>query len=415
MRHILQVFVYELSRSVRRKGYLFSTFGVPLIAIALLFGYQALQDMTADDSAEPVAAPTIDLGGITTAGYVDDSGLLSVPADDLSDVLVHYPDEAAALSALNNGEIDVYYHVPPDYLQTGDVRLVMPSLSVNKINTDLIRQHLLDTLAADVDRDVYLRLQNPSNIEAVALDGREVPEGTPQQDFGSSFLLVYIFTLALMMGLFLTSGYLMQGLIEEKETRIIEILISSLRPMQLLTGKILAFGVLGMLQMIVWVGAVVVVLQFADALSAISVLATLYLPLDILPLVAVYFVLAYLLFATAYGIVGALSASMQEGPQFAIIFTLPAALPLYFISLFVEAPDAPLAVGLSLFPITAPTSMTMRLVLGTVPGWQIALGIALLVLTILAMLWLAGRLFRVQTLLAGQAPKLRDLPKLIRS
>lgn len=414
MRHILEVFVYELGRSVRRRGYLFSTFGVPIIAIALLFGYQALQDLTADDSAEPEAAPTIDLGGISTAGYVDESGLLTVPADDLSEVLVRYPDEAAALSALNNGEIDVYYHIPPDYLETGDVRLVMPTLSVNKINTSLIRQHLLDTLAADVDRDIYLRLQDPSNIEAVALDGREV-QGAPQQDFGSSFLLVYIFTLALMMGLFLTSGYLMQGLIEEKETRIIEILISSLRPMQLLTGKILAFGLMGLLQMIVWVGAVVLVLQFADALSAISILATLYLPLDILPLVGVYFVLAYLLFATAYGIVGALSASMQEGPQFAIIFTLPAALPLYFISLFVEAPNAPLAVGLSLFPITAPIAMTMRLVIGTVPGWQIALGIALLVFTIVAMLWLAGRLFRVQTLLAGQAPKLRDLPKLIRS
>ena len=413
MRHILEVFVYELGRSVRRRGYLFSTFGVPIIAIALLFGYQALQDLTADDSAAPVAAPTIDLGGISTAGYVDESGLLTVPADDLSEVLVRYPDEAAALSALNDGEIDVYYHVPPDYLETGDVRLVMPTLSVNKINTSLIRQHLLDTLAADVDRDIYLRLQDPSNIEAVALDGREV-QGAPQQDFGSSFLLVYIFTLALMMGLFLTSGYLMQGLIEEKETRIIEILISSLRPMQLLTGKILAFGLMGMLQMIVWVGAVVLVLQFADALSAISILATLYLPLDVLPLVAVYFVLAYLLFATAYGIVGALSASMQEGPQFAIIFTLPAALPLYFISLFVEAPDAPLAVGLSLFPITGPVAMTMRLVMGTVPGWQIALGMALLVFTIVAMLWLAGRLFRVQTLLAGQAPKLRDLPKLIR-
>ncbi len=415
MRHILQVFIYELSRNVRRKGYLFSTFGIPLLAILLLFGYQGLQNLSADENTTTKAAAELDLGGITRAGFVDESGLIAEPGTQLSEVLVRYADWAAAEAALQQGEIDAYYLVPQDYLNTGDVELVLPTLAINKINASLIRQLILNTLAVDVEPEIYGRLQSPAMIDEFNLSGRERPDGTiQQQSFDTSFLLVYVFTLALMLSLFTTNGYLMQGLIEEKETRVIEILISSLRPWQLLTGKILAFGLLGLLQMAAWITGLIVILQFSDALSAISVLANLYLPLDILPLVLLYFVLAYLLFAAAYGIVGALSTSMQEGPQYAVIFTLPAALPLYFIGLVVESPDAPLVIALSFFPLTAPVAMIMRLIIAAVPAWQILLSIALLAVSIIGILWLAGRLFRVQTLLAGQMPKLRDLPRLVR-
>jgi ABC-2 type transport system permease protein len=112
--------------------------------------------------------------------------------------------------------------------------------------------------------------------------------------------------------------------------------------------------------------------------------------------------------------VGAISNSAREGPQYAVVFTLPAVIPLYFISVFLTAPDAGLPVVLSLFPITAPIAMVMRLLITTVPAWQIILSLALLALTIFGMMWLAGRLFRVQTLLAGQTPKLRDLARIVR-
>jgi ABC-2 type transport system permease protein len=112
--------------------------------------------------------------------------------------------------------------------------------------------------------------------------------------------------------------------------------------------------------------------------------------------------------------VGALSGSMQEGPQYAVIFTLPAAIPFYFFSVFLSTPDGPIPVVFSLFPLTASLSMVMRMVLSTVPAWQIGLSLGLLALADVGMMWLAGRLFRVQILLAGQTPRLRDLPKLVR-
>jgi ABC-2 type transport system permease protein len=189
-----------------------------------------------------------------------------------------------------------------------------------------------------------------------------------------------------------------------------------MRPTQLLAGKILALGLLGLLQIIVWLMALILLGRLAAG-SGITVLMAL-VNLNLTPmqvfLFLLYFVGGYLFFAAAYGMVGAISASMQEGPQFAVFFTLPAAIPLYFISLFTTAPDSPLPVILSLIPITAPLSMVMRISITTVPAWQIAVSLILLIALDLVMIWLAGRMFRVQTLLAGQAPKLRDIPQLLR-
>ncbi|HLU10887.1 MAG TPA: ABC transporter permease, partial [Oceanobacillus sp.] len=222
------------------------------------------------------------------------------------------------------------------------------------------------------------------------------------------------------MSLFVTNGYLMQSVIEEKETRLIEILISTVRPVQLLVGKIMAMGSLGLLQMLVWIGGIFLALRLIGgaqtniALGFLAALVNVQIPVGIVPMLVIYFVLAYALFAALYAIVGAMSNSMREGPQYAIVFTLPAMIPLYFISQFATSPDAPLPTILSLIPITAPMAMTQRMLVSSVPTEQILLSLALLALTVLAVMWLAGRLFRVQTLLAGQMPKLRDIPRLLR-
>ena len=149
--------------------------------------------------------------------------------------------------------------------------------------------------------------------------------------------------------------------------------------------------------------------------GALAALTQYVLPEGAMALLLVYFVLAYLMFASAYGILGALSASMREGPQYAVIFTLPAVIPMWLGAALVDAPQGGLAVALSLFPLTAPLAMLQRVLIATVPTWQIALSVILLLLSIAALMWLAGRLFRVQTLLAGRMPALRELPGLLRA
>jgi ABC-2 type transport system permease protein len=313
--------------------------------------------------------------------------------------------------------------IAEDYLETGRVQLVMANLSLPSISPMPVRALLLDALTQGVEPQLVTRLLNPARYEernlALTIDTVDtVAPGT--QSAEASMLLVYIFALALLLSLFTTNGYLMQTVIEEKETRLIEILIATMRPFQLLSGKIIAMGVLGLLQMVVWVGGIFLFTrliagqQIDQALGFIAALANIRLPLEILPILFVVFVLAYALFAALYGMIGALSNSMREGPQYAVIFTLPAVLPLYFMSLFATSPDSTIPVVMSFIPITAPLALTQRLVISTVPAWQLLLSIGLLLLTVILVLWLSARLFRVQTLLAGQPPKLRDLPALIR-
>ncbi len=414
MNHLSQVFFYELKRNLRRRGFLFMTFGLPLLVFILLLGYQVIS--RASEAETPDAAEQdnpFEFESIDHAGYVDYSALFDDPGD-LSDVMVRYDDEAAARAALDSGEIDVYYVIAPDYVESGDVTLVLPRMAVNLINTAPVRQLILSRLAEDVDPDLFARLSEPSNASEINL--QRDATGQTASNFGSDFLVVYIFAITLMLSVFLTNGYLLQTVIEEKETRLIEILISSMRPTQLLGGKILALGLLGLLQIIVWIGAVLLIGRFFGGEGVVQFAALVGFQLEAgkVILLLLYFIFGYLFFAGAYGMVSAISTSMQEGPQFAVIFTLPAALPLYFVGVFTATPDAGLPVALSIIPFTSPLAMVMRISLTTVPAWQIIVSLALLALTDVLLIWMAGRLFRVQTLLAGQAPKLRDLPRLLR-
>ncbi|MBE0691221.1 MAG: ABC transporter permease, partial [Anaerolineae bacterium] len=281
-----------------------------------------------------------------------------------------------------------------------------------------IKPLLLSNLTHDIDPQIYERLRSGTNLREI--DVARNTSVSSDQAFDTRFIFVYVFGLILLGSLFMTNGYLLQSVIEEKESRLIEILISTIKPFDLLTGKILAFGILGLLQVSIWTGTFIFLgwLSGREALQSflpiLQSLANLTIPYHLLPLLLVYFLLGYAFFAGLYGIVGAISNSMREGPQYAIVFTLPAVLPFYFISIFATTPNDTLPVVLSLFPLTSPLGMAMRLVVTDVPIWQIALSLGLLAFGVFGSLWLASRMFRVTTLLAGQLPKLRDLPKLIR-
>ncbi|MCA0458900.1 MAG: ABC transporter permease [Chloroflexi bacterium] len=423
-KHVSHVFLYEVRRNFRRRGYIFTTFGVPLIAFVVFFGYQFINNRNANNNqASPGSSGSSASQVITSAGdffrnagqvgYVDLSGRFDDPGA-LRNRFTRFDDEAAAEAALDAGKISLYYVIAADYLSTGDVTLVTPRLNLGQTSDAPVRRLVLQELSEGIDSDVFNRLVDPMRIREINL--QRDSSGRTQSNFGTDFAVAYLFAILLMLAVFTTNGYMMQTVIEEKETRLIEILISSMRPTQLLAGKILALGFLGFLQIVVWLVAIVWLGRLAagSGLTAVMALISLNLtPFQVL-LFLLYFVFGYLFFAAAYGIVGAISTSMQEGPQFAVFFTLPAAIPLYFIGLFTTSPDAPLPVILSLIPVTAPLSMVMRISITTVPAWQILLSLALLIALDMVMIWLAGRVFRVQTLLAGQAPKLRDITRLLR-
>jgi ABC-2 type transport system permease protein len=397
---------------VRRKGYLFATFGLPVIIFLLMLAANALSSLTQQDNAD--IAQQFDFGAIKAAGYVDQSGLFATVPPALADVLTRYPDEAAARAAMQSGAIQVFYVIAADYLTSGEVTQHVPGFSIDLLNSGPIDQLVYSTLAPNASPAALLRLNNPANFQEFNLE-RSSDAGAQNED--SDFLLVYVFSLVFLMALFITNGYLMQSVIEEKETRLIEILMTSVRPVQLLAGKILALSTLGIFQIVVWMGALLLAVTLAGSLpvfATATALLNVQFPLAMLPVILLYFILGYLFFAAIYSAIGAISSSIREGPQYAAFLTIPAVIPFYFFPMFIETPNATLPVAMSIFPITAPIAMMMRLTLTTVPPLELLLSLGLLALSVGLVIWLAGRMFRVQTLLAGTTPSLRDLPRLLR-
>ena len=226
-------------------------------------------------------------------------------------------------------------------------------------------------------------------------------------------IIPYFLAIFLVMTIFISSGYLLQGVAEEKESRVIEIVISSVRPVELMTGKVAGLGLLGLTQVLIWLLSVAGFSGGAVALLAVAGAASI--PMRVLVLGVVYYVLGYVLYAILMAGVGALGTTAQESQQLAGIFSFFAFIP-YMISGFLFAnPNMLIARVLSFFPLTAPTMMMMRLPLAEV-GWVDVVGsIVILLLSIPAALWVGAKLFRVGLLIYGKRPTLREIWLILRS
>jgi ABC-2 type transport system permease protein len=409
MEKVWTIVRHEIYVTMRRKGYLFMTFGVPVIAAIAVLVYLLLQSA----GGEGGSANPLDNLPDQPIGYVDYSGLFSDPGE-LGAIFIRYPDEAAARSALERGELSSYYIIAPDYMQTGDVTRKAPQLSFSESDANLFRAFLIRQLLGNENPQLLLRLYEPARVIEHQLDasGTELSQIDEEQRYGSNFILVYGFAMILLMATVIPSGYLLRSVIEEKENRTIEVILSSLRPLQLLSGKVLGQGAMGLLQIILWLVSGYALFNLASgelpSLSGVDLS-----PVKIF-IVVLYFLGGFLLVASLQAGLGAVSTNMREGPQYAAFFTLPMVIPLWLINFFIETPNGNVAVILSLFPITAPLAMVQRIAIAVVPWWQLGLSLVLLALGVIMTLWLAAKLFRVNTLLAGTVPKPAELFRLLR-
>ena len=206
----------------------------------------------------------------------------------------------------------------------------------------------------------------------------------------------------------MTGGqYLLQGVSEEKESRILESLLCTLSTEDLLAGKLLGLGAVGITLVAVWMGAGMALGGPMMALAGMKVPATL------LAFAVLYFLLGYVFYAGLMTGIGAVTNNMREAQQFSMMFTFANFVPFILMTSILAKPDGPLAVGLSLFPPTASTTMMLRL--GTpsadVPPWQIAVSLALLALAGWLVLRGAARIFRIGLLMTGKTP---NLPEILR-
>lgn len=377
---------------------------VPLVALLAIGGFQLISGV-----AEPPVVEEV------TIGYVDKSGGFEGYTQQGKVNLVRFDTQDDATEALVGGDITEYFVIPPDYISTGVVsrytlekQLVAPEDVAAAIRNFL----LSNLLAGKVPAATVDRVEAPLNLVTTRLT--ETGAIAPEQGGFGTFIIPVVFGILLVFAIIFSSTYLLQGLGEEKENRLIEILLSSVSARQLLTGKILGIGAAGLVQVGVWVISASLLLSLASS-SIGGFISTIQLPANFLVLAVVYFILGYLLFAVLSAGIGAISSSSREGQQLIGIFTLPLLIPLWFMSLLMLFPDNPIWVVLTIFPITAPVEVLVRLGVSEIPAWQLAASIAVLGLSIIGLLLLTIKVFRTYLLMYGKRPKFGEIIRSLRS
>lgn len=403
MNKMLLVIRREIVYNIKRPAFIYAMIFPPIIMIgALLLG--AFTSSGGNNGAN-----------FTQIGFVDNSTeeVLSqeIPIQAEEDSLtieafIRFDTREEAAQALEDDTIGAFFILPTNYMLSGQVGLYskasVPS-HVKREISDFMVVNLSEGIEFDIPLDYVL---NPANeVQFNALD-----TGRSTTAEGAFFMLMFpvFFSFILILSSLTTSSFLMSGLVEEKTNRIIEILITTVTPMQLLSGKVIGLGVLGVLQMMVFIGVSVIGLVVGNTLD-LSFLQGVAIPAEMLVLGVVYYLLGYLLLATVLAGIGAMSDTEQESRQISVFITLPVMAPYFAFFLFITDPNGTVPVLLSLFPITSPLSMLMRLGITAVPFWQIALSITILVVSVIALMWVSARLFRFGLLRYGKKFSIRDI------
>lgn len=394
MRRLLLVARHEYLSNVMRRTFLFAMFGVPLLSIGMI---AVVTSVTMQFTLN---------NDIGLVGFADQSGLFAGAETD-GTLFREYADADALAEAFQTGELGAYFVIPPDYLASGSLQIYARAGLPEGLKIDL-DQFLAAQLSKDVDGPAAARLLNPVTLELYLQDsGRTIGEDASM----ALFMIPIIFTMIFMITLQTAGSYLMSGVVEEKSNRIMEVLITSITPNQLLGGKIIGLCALALTQVAVWLTAVLLTLHFGQSFPALT---GVVLPLDYVLLALIYFLLEFFLLASAMAAIGAVSGSEQESRQVSGLLSLVLVIPVFFLVSFITDPNGPIAVFLTLFPLTSPVAIMLRMGMTSVPSEQIIISLIILVLTTLAMVWISGRIFGWSLLLTGKRPGLRTLWRAIR-
>jgi ABC-2 type transport system permease protein len=398
------IFRHEFRNAIKRKGFIIMTLIVPVLGL-LGIGIFSLVSATAG----PAVVET------TTIGYVDEAGGFDDYTTQANIELVSFDTTDDATAALINHDVAEYFVIPADYTSTGVINrytlareLETPAATITAIKNFLTSNLLTEKVPADTIELV----EKPLNLTVTRLT--ETGEVATEQGGFGNLIIPGIFSLLLALSLQLSCVYLVQGLGDEKESRLIEVLLSSVNTRQLLMGKVLGLGVAGLVQVVVWLASLPLLLNLASS-SFGGFFGTIQLPPNFLVLGIVYFVLGYALFAALSAGVGAISPSAREGQQLIPMFTLLLFVPLWFSSILFIFPNSPLWTVLTILPVTAPIAVMLRLGVTGVAAWELAVSMAVLALSVILVMFLAIRAFRVYLLMYGKRPSWGEVFRSLRS
>jgi len=388
----------EFINTFTRRSFLITLILVPLVPALILggislFGGDEVKDGGIGSLFQP-QQPTQLMEGI-----VDQAGIISdIPEWAGDERFKAYQSTEAAREAILSGEITGYYLIQRDYLEKGAIRYVREDFNpLAGIDTTYLINYVIRYNLLGSNQQKYEAYQNPVRVEQIDLAPDEIER---DQSNPLAFYLPYGVAMLFYVLILSSASLMLNSVAKEKENRVMEILMSSVKPNQLFTGKILGLGLVGLLQMVVWMGSALLMLRLGG--TTLNIPPSLQLPPEILIWGIIFFVLGYLIYAALMAGVGALVPNLKEATQSTFIVALPILIPLLMVGVIINEPNATLPVVLSLIPFTAPNTIMTRLAAGSVPIWQLLLSIGLMVLTILLLTRAVAGMFKAQLLLTGK-------------
>jgi ABC-2 type transport system permease protein len=403
MNRTFLIFRHEFSRTVRRTGFIVLTLALPVLALLGIGIFQIVSGI-----ARPPAQ-------VTKVGYVDEVGSFTQFTAQGNIDLVRYDTPEAAKQAIIKRDIAEYFIIPPDFLSTRTVNLfttqkeLAPPAETSATIKNFTSSNLL---VGKVPADVITVVEMPLNLVTTLINS--TGEVAPQQAGYANVIIPGVFALLLMFSLIFSSTYVLQSLGEEKENRLMEILLSSVSTRQLLAGKVLGLGAAGLIQVLVWLISFPLLLKLASS-SIGGFVSTIRVPANFWIRSIIYFILGYLLFAVLSSSLAAITSTVREAQGMAGLYGLFSVAPLWFFSFILLYPNSPVWVVFSIFPFSAPVLVMIRLGITGVPAWQLAASLAVLALSVVGGLFMAAKLLRIYTLMYGKRPRLGEIIRNLRA
>lgn len=324
---------------------------------------------------------------------------------------------AAALAAqqqtlnaqLASGQLTAYVVLPKDALKRNHFPYFAKNvgdLSTKSQVSAAINEAIIERRMAEAGFDAQRvnDLSREVSLETINRQG--------QREEGQTFFLTFGLIMAIYVSILVYGITVMRGVIEEKQWRIIEVLLSSVKPIELMLGKLIGIGLVGLTQFAVWAltGVLLSVLGSLPLMKFVKVPLPSLSPL-LMFFFVLYFVLGYFLYATLYAMVGAIVSNEEDGQQMQIPVTMTIVIPIMISALVMQDPNSLSSTLLSFIPFFSPILMFMRISFQMPPVWQIVLSIVLMLATILALIFLAAKIYRVGVLMYGKRPSLPEVAR----
>jgi len=415
----------EYLTRVLTKGFVISTVAVPALLIGLVaFQFVAAEKQPAHTTGVAVIDQTGNLGEWVKRALEQEKLSGGLPAFQVTKVIEQPGNPRALRSTLTGltrrGDLGGFLWIPngmeagarPEFV-AGNPGAFLAMDSLDRAVGEAVLAARLAGRGA-VPRDLS-KLLGGAHVRLIRLTRTGETE-----ERGQGYAVAIVMATLLYGSLLMYGITTMRSVLEEKTTRIVEILISSARPYQLLAGKILGVAAVGLTQFMVWViSAALLALYGTTARSGLAAsagpAASLHLPLSALGYLLLYFTGGYFLFAAMYAAIGAMVSSEQDAQQIQMPVSLLLVGSFMLFGVILRDPNSTLSVALSMIPFFSPVLMVIRISLQTPPPWQIALSLVLLLVTTLGVVWASARIYSAGILMYGKRPSLAEIVRWLRA